>query len=208
MPFFSARSLGLYVWWCIWRSHCSWLLWWNCVGIWSKAFAGECMFEIIYFLLLNVLKHKLAVFLCFAWYKSFECLLQRPLLSLDAHIRIVNRYNWFINLNSLRDALTLCDFTCPLMHVFSTESSSIDTVRLGQWCQQMFLHQKPALSNCLLFPAPWFRTFQPLSSFLYAVLCVGPIHRVSQGLFHFLWRRWWVERIKALWMHFARTEQH
>jgi hypothetical protein len=38
----------------------------------------------------------------------------------------------------------------PFSHVFSTESSSIDTVRLGQSCQRLFFYQKPALSNCSL----------------------------------------------------------
>lgn len=59
-PFLSTRSHGLHLRWCLWRSHCYWLLWWNCVGIWSKAVAGECIFEIV-----------LSMF----WNKSWLCLM-------------------------------------------------------------------------------------------------------------------------------------
>jgi len=48
--------------------------------------------------------------------------------------------------------LTLCNLfsDAPFSHVFSSESSSIDIVRLGQSCQRLFFNQKPALSNCSL----------------------------------------------------------
>ena len=64
--------------------------------------------------------------------------------------------------------LTLCNLfsDAPFSHVFSSESSSIDIVRLGQSCQRLFFNQKPALSLAFLH----FWTYQPQSSFLCPVL--------------------------------------
>jgi hypothetical protein len=138
---------------------------------------GSCRWKNFWDRFLNFLRQKLALFDVLQCTESSNCLLQRPLLSLDAHIRIVNRYKRVhtVCTEFTPDIFLFWRFvTCcrmhPFSHVFSTESSSIDTVRLGQSCQRLFFYQKPDLSKC------------PLSCLLLLIISTAIFIFVSRSL--------------------------